>query len=170
MQKVAILYDASQAVLSAVDQDEVLEQILAILRDYFHVNNVTILLLNEQKTELVPKAQIGWGSGKLDIKISLEDGITGAAVRQKRPVYVREVANDSRYIATCKTTRSELAVPLMVRDSVIGVLDCQSDQADFFDEETIDLLTLFFDSGLHGTAECQIALSGAAARQATRGD
>jgi diguanylate cyclase (GGDEF)-like protein len=143
MQKVAILYDASQAVLSAVDQDEVLEQILAILRDYFHVSNVTILLLNEQKTELIPKAQIGWGSGKLDIKISLEDGITGAAVRQKRPVYVREVANDSRYIATCKTTRSELAVPLMVRDSVIGVLDCQSDQADFFDEETIDLLTLF---------------------------
>ena len=64
MQKVAILYDASQAVLSAVDQDEVLEQILAILRDYFHVNNVTILLLNEQKTELVPKAQIGWGRQK----------------------------------------------------------------------------------------------------------
>ena len=143
MQKVAILYDASQAVLSAVDQDEVLEQILAILRDYFHVNNVTILLLDDRKTELIPKAQIGWASGKLDIKIPLEDGITGAAVRQKRPVYVRDVAGDSRYIATCKTTRSELAVPLMVRDSVVGVLDCQSDQVDFFDEETIDLLTLF---------------------------
>ena len=83
MQKVAILYDASQAVLSAVDQEEVLQQILAILRDYFHVNNVTILLLDDNRTELIPKAQIGWDSERLEVRIPLEDGITGSAVRAK---------------------------------------------------------------------------------------
>jgi len=40
-------------------------------------------------------------------------------------------------------TVSELSIPLMVRDSVVGVLDCQSDNPDHFDKETIDLLTLF---------------------------
>ena len=42
-----------------------------------------------------------------------------------------------------KKTRSELAIPLMVRDEVVGVLDCQSENPDHFDSETVDLLTLF---------------------------
>ena len=42
-----------------------------------------------------------------------------------------------------KKTRSELAIPLMVRDEMVGVLDCQSENPDHFDSETVDLLTLF---------------------------
>jgi GAF domain-containing protein len=52
MQKIAILYDASQAVLSTFDLDEVLRQILQIARDYFHLQNVAILLLDKEKQEL----------------------------------------------------------------------------------------------------------------------
>jgi phosphoserine phosphatase RsbU/P len=143
MQKVAILYDASQAVLSAVDLDDVLQQILAILRDYFHVQKVTILLLDEQKKELVPRVQAGGDSTKLAAIVPQDSGIIGSAMRQKRPVYVPDVTQDSRYVPICKSTRSELAVPLMVRDNVVGVLDCHSDQLNFFDAESIDLLTLF---------------------------
>ncbi len=44
MQKISILYDASQAVLSTFELDEVLQQILTIARDYFHLQNVAILL------------------------------------------------------------------------------------------------------------------------------
>ena len=52
-------------------------------------------------------------------------------------------AKDPRYFCSAKSTRSELAIPLMVRDEVVGVLDCQSEHEDYFDSETIDLLTLF---------------------------
>src|SRR6202007_3191642 len=48
-----------------------------------------------------------------------------------------------RYMCSAKTTRSELAIPLMVRDEVVGVLDCQSENLNHFTHETIDLLTLF---------------------------
>ena len=48
MQKIAILYDASQAVLSTFDLDEVLQRILVIARDYFHLQNVAILLLDKE--------------------------------------------------------------------------------------------------------------------------
>jgi diguanylate cyclase (GGDEF)-like protein len=141
MQKISMLYDASQAVLSTFELDEVLQQILTIARDYFHLQNVAILLL--ENDELYVRCQVGWDAGKDQVRLPLGKGITGAAAKQKRPVYAPDVNQDARYIRSAASTRSELAVPLMVRDHVVGVLDCQSENLDFFDSETIDLLTLF---------------------------
>ena len=143
MQKIAILYDASQAVLSTFDLDEVLQQILIIARDYFHLQNVAILLLDKESGELYVRRQVGWDEGQDKARVKLGNGITGAAAQQKRPVYAPDVTKDPRYIMASKTTRSELAVPLMVRDQVVGVLDCQSDNLNHFDSETVDMLTLF---------------------------
>jgi len=143
MQKIAILYDASQAVLSTFDLDEVLQQILIIARDYFHLQNVAILLLDKNTDELYPRCQIGWDQGHETIRLSLGTGITGAAAKQKRPLYIPDVSKDPRYVNSANRTKSELAVPLMVRDEVVGVLDCQSENLNHFDAETIDLLTLF---------------------------
>ncbi|HEY7096599.1 MAG TPA: sensor domain-containing diguanylate cyclase [Terriglobales bacterium] len=143
MQKIAILYDASQAVLSTLDLDEVLQQILMIARDYFHLQNVAILLLDRDTDELYPRSQIGWDQGHETVRLSRGAGITGAAARLKLPLYVPDVSKDPRYICSATRTRSELAVPLMVRDEVVGVLDCQSENLNHFDSETIDLLTLF---------------------------
>jgi diguanylate cyclase (GGDEF)-like protein len=143
MQKIAILYDASQAVLSTFDLDEVLRQILVIARDYFHLQNVAILLLDKEKQELYPRCQVGWDPGQERMRLSLDQGITGAAARQKRPIYSPDVLKDPQYISSAQSTRSELAIPLMARDEVVGVLDCQSANPDHFDKDTIDLLTLF---------------------------
>jgi len=75
--------------------------------------------------------------------LPLEQGITGAAARLKRPIYSPDVATDPQYISSAQSTRSELAIPLMVRDEVVGVLDCQSANLDHFDKDKIDLITLF---------------------------
>jgi len=143
MQKIAILYDASQAVLSTFDLDEVLHQILVIVRDYFHLQNVAILLLDKENGELYVRRQVGWDEGHDKLKMPVGKGITGSAAQQKRPIYAPDVRKDPRYIVSAKSTRSELAVPLMVRDEVVGVLDCQSEKLSHFDAETVDLLTLF---------------------------
>src|ERR1700680_1579100 len=141
MQKISILYDASQAVLSTFELDEVLQQILTIARDYFHLQNVAILLLD--KDELYVRCQVGWDAGHDKVRLPIGTGITGTAAQQKRPIYAGDVSQDARYILSAKNTRSELAVPLMVRDDVVGVLDCQSENLNHFDSETIDLLALF---------------------------
>jgi diguanylate cyclase (GGDEF)-like protein len=143
MQKIAILYDASQAVLSTFDLDEVLSQILIIARDYFHLQNVAILLFDKETQELYLRSQIGWDSGSEGVRVPIGEGITGAAAGQRRPVYVPDVTKDSRYRMSARTSKSQLAVPLLVRQEVVGVLDCQSENLDHFDPETIDLLTLF---------------------------
>jgi diguanylate cyclase (GGDEF)-like protein len=143
MPRIAVLYDAGQAVLSTFDLDEVLKRILAIAHDYFHLRNVAILLLNQETHELCVRSQLGWDEGKDTIRLAADEGITGAAVSKKQPVYAPDVSQDPRYICAAKSTLSELAIPLMVRDEVVGVLDCQSDQLNHFDHETIELLTLF---------------------------
>ena len=96
MQKIAVLYDASQAVLSTFDLDEVLNQILMIARDYFHLQNVAILLLDKNTRELQVRSQIGWDAGMDQLRLTLDMGITGAAAQLKRPVYVPDVSKDSR--------------------------------------------------------------------------
>jgi diguanylate cyclase (GGDEF)-like protein len=143
MNRIAVLYDAGQAVLSTFDLDEVLQRILGIARDYFHLRNVAILLLEKQSQELYVRSQIGWDEGQDKARLSMGQGITGAAALKKQPVYAPDVRQDPRYFCSAKSTCSELAIPLMVRDEVVGVLDCQSDNVDHFDSETIDLLTLF---------------------------
>jgi diguanylate cyclase (GGDEF)-like protein len=143
MNKIAVLYDAGQAVLSTFDLDEVLQRILEIAHDYFHLRNVAIVLLDQKSQQLYVRSQIGWDEGQDKVLLPPGKGIMGAAALKKQPVYAPDVSKDPRYFCSAKSTRSELSIPLMVRDEVVGVLDCQSDRVNHFDSETIDLLTLF---------------------------
>jgi diguanylate cyclase (GGDEF)-like protein len=146
-QKIALLYDASQAILSTFDLDEVLNQILTIIRDYFQLQNCAVLLLDNPSQQLYVRAHLGQrdleGDLKLGYRVSLEKGLIGAAARLKRPIYAPDVSKDPRYLKGVPETKSEVAIPLMVRDQVVGVLDFQSDQLSFFDSSMVDLLTLF---------------------------
>ncbi len=143
MHKVAILYDAGQAVLSTFDLDEVLHRILRTVRDYFHLQYIAILLPDEDTQELYVRRHIGWDDERDKLHLPFGKGIIGVAAKEKRAIYVPDVSKDQRYVATVKGTQSELALPLMVRDQIVGVLDCQSANLDHFDQETIDLLMLF---------------------------
>ncbi len=143
MQKIALLYDASQAVLSTFDLDEVLNQILTIIRDYFQLQNGAVLLVDNHTQELYVRAHRGQGNLETGYRLPMGAGLVGAATKLKRPVYSPDVTKDARYLKKVDETRSEVAIPLMVRDQVVGVLDFQSDQVNFFDSSMIDLLTLF---------------------------
>src|SRR3954471_8187828 len=127
MQKIAILYDASQAVMSTFDLDEVLSQILSIVRDYFHIQNAAVLLLDKPSQVLRVRSHFGRNEREKDFKLRIGEGLIGASARLKRPVYVPDVRKDPRYVEGFPSTRSELSIPLMVRDEVVGVLDLQSD-------------------------------------------
>ncbi|HLZ40479.1 MAG TPA: diguanylate cyclase [Candidatus Sulfotelmatobacter sp.] len=143
MPNIAVLFDASRAVLYTFDLDEVLQRILAIARDHFHLRNVAVLSIDKEAQQLCVRSQIGWDEGKDTIRLGIHEGITGAAVAARQPIYVPDVSRDPRYVNSAQSTRSELAIPLMVGEEVAAVLDCQSDRLDHFDAETIELLTLF---------------------------
>ena len=72
---------------------------------------------------------------KID-NIPFGKGITGAAAESHEPVRVLDTAADPRYITSHPGIRSELAVPLIVQDRVVGVLDVESERIAFFTEIT----------------------------------
>src|SRR4029077_11179086 len=143
VQKIAILYDASQAILSTFDLDEVLNRILTIIRDFFQLQNGAVLLMDKSGEELQVRAHLGRSNLDVGYRIPKGKGLTWAAAETKRPVYAPDVTKDPRYLRKVDETRSEVSIPLMVRDEVVGVLDFQSEQVDYFDVDKIDLLTLF---------------------------
>lgn len=141
-QKIAIVHDASQAVLASVDLDEVLRQILSVIRDHFPLQSATVLLLDKAKKNLLVRAYLGHCQPEPGFFIPIEKGLTGAAARLRQPVCAPDVSKDPRYLEKAKGICSELAIPLVVRDDVVGVLNLQSEKLDFFDPATIDLFTL----------------------------
>ncbi len=59
-------------------------------------------------------------------RIPLHQGICGAAASSGRTVVVDDVASDPRYLACSIETKSEIVVPVFVRDKVVGELDIDS--------------------------------------------
>lgn len=137
------MFDASRAVLSTFDLDEVLQRILGIAREYFNLQSAAILLVDREAQQLYVRAHSGWEGQQDSVYVGLHEGLTGAAVEKRQPVYVADVNLDARYVSSGPSTRSELAIPLMLGDEVVAVLDCQSDRPEHFDNEAIELLTLF---------------------------
>src|SRR5437879_11987334 len=97
MQKIAILYDASQAVLSTFELDEVLQQILIIARDYFRLPIVSILLLDKETNELYVRSQIGWDQKSDGVRVPIWAGLIGRAAKVMRPGCVPDVTTAPRY-------------------------------------------------------------------------
>src|SRR5689334_5014597 len=98
MQKLSILYDASQAVLSTFRLDEVLTRILDTLGEFFQIEHRAILLLDESTNTLRVHSHNGWLVDASQHVIPVGQGVTGRAAAQKLPVYVPDVADYPAYI------------------------------------------------------------------------
>lgn len=70
------------------------------------------------------------------------EGVVGAAAQTKRPVLIHDTDEDERYVAAVEGIRSEVAVPLILKDEMIGVLDLESDQVGAFSAEHMRVLSL----------------------------
>lgn len=66
------------------------------------------------------------------VRIELNRGICGAAASQKKSVIVEDVNNDPRFLACSLSTRSEIVVPLLDGETVLGEIDIDSDQPGHF--------------------------------------
>jgi sigma-B regulation protein RsbU (phosphoserine phosphatase) len=100
-----------------------------------------ILLLDEERRELVLRKSVSYGSIQEKTRIKLGEGLTGIAAETKQPILVSDVRQDPRYLELIPETRSELVVPLVTKDRVVGVFDLESSQLDRFNEEHVKVLT-----------------------------
>jgi sigma-B regulation protein RsbU (phosphoserine phosphatase) len=136
------LAEIGHEVASILELDELLEHIAVLARRLVDYRTFGILLLNEATDELEIKLAIRY-QDRLNLpKVKVGDGIVGYAALHKQPVIVPDVSVDPRYIEVVPDCRSELAVPLLIKDRVVGVFDLESPELDAFHKEHVEILTL----------------------------
>lgn len=132
----------SQEFSSILDLDELLSKIAASVRTLINYDAFSIFLVDSEKRVLRHRFSVRYDQRVHVDNILLDEGITGAAARTREPVRVMNTLNDPRYISSHPNIHSELAVPLMVQDRVIGVLDVESERAGAFSEDHQQTLSL----------------------------
>jgi sigma-B regulation protein RsbU (phosphoserine phosphatase) len=132
----------SQEFSSILDLDELLAKIGAMVRTLVAFDGFSIMLLDESSMLLRHRFGLRYDQRVNQDHIPLGTGITGAAAELREPIRVENTAEDPRYIASTPGIRSEIAVPLLTKDGVIGVMDLESERVGFFTEEHVQLLTL----------------------------
>jgi diguanylate cyclase (GGDEF)-like protein len=142
LRDVALLNESSQLILAGGDLDTVLHQILLIVRTYFSVVNCAVFLMDENGTELYCRARNGYPDSRPKYRVGI-DGIVGWSAKAKQPVSVPDVHQEPRYIAGHPSVQSELALSLLVRGDLLGVLDVESDRLGFFSPQMVQVLSIF---------------------------
>jgi len=137
----ATLYEIGKETSSILDLDALLQRLAEIVKRVIDYEMFGILLLDEEREELVLRKAVNFGAGKERTRLPVSEGLCGAAVRSREPVLVGDVQKDPRYVSLVPETRSELVVPLVVKDRVIGVFDLESPVLDRFTEQHVKVLT-----------------------------
>jgi len=125
-----------------LDLDELLRRIAKLARRVVNYRTFGILLLNEETQELEMKVAVRYGDNVVVPRVKVGAGLVGYAALHKQPVMVPDVSVDPRYIKVVDDARSELAIPLLLKDRCIGVFDLESPELDAFDKRDVEILTL----------------------------
>ena len=135
-QTLAVLTEISRDISSILDLDELLERIGQLLRRLIDYQMFSILLLNERDEALETEFAVRFGERYIpQERVPLGRGLIGVAIQTHAPVYSPDVRRDPRYHMVNPLTRSELAVPLLYKKKVIGVLDLEHTRSNYFNED-----------------------------------
>ena len=133
-----LLHDVSREITSILDREELLRRVAQRVKKLVNYQLFSLMLWNERTQLLESVFRMHYGDSiPTRLCLPLNQGITGTSAAERRAIRVADTLTDSRYIQ-CETgvvVRSELVVPLLLRDRLIGVLDLESTQAHAFTAE-----------------------------------
>jgi sigma-B regulation protein RsbU (phosphoserine phosphatase) len=135
------LAEIGRDVASVLDVDELFSRIAQLTKRVIDYRTFGILLLNE-RGELEMKLAVQYGE-KVEVpRVQLGEGLVGYAALHREAVLVPDVSQDPRYIKLVPDVRSELAIPMLLKDRCIGVVDLESPELDAFSKRDVEILTL----------------------------
>ena len=136
------LAEIGREMSSILDLDVLLTRIAGLTKRLIDYRTFGILLLNEATQELDMKFAVRYGEDATSKRVKLGQGLVGWAAEHKEPVLVSDVSKDPRYLNLVPDARSELVIPMLIKDRCIGVFDLESPELDAFTKEHKELLTL----------------------------
>ena len=131
----SLLYEVSREITSILDREELLRRVAERVKKIVDYDVFSVMLWSEKTQYLETAFAMRYGDAIASReRMPLHKGLTGTAAGQRRVVRVNDTLTDSRYIrcVTGVETRSELVVPLVLQDRLIGVLDLESAQTNAF--------------------------------------
>ena len=135
------LAEIGREVTSLLDLDQLFSRLAQLTKRVVDYRTFGILLLNDGG-ELEMKLAVQYGE-KVDVpRVRLGEGLVGYAALHKEAVLVPDVSQDPRYIKLVPDVRSELAIPMLLKDRCIGVVDLESPELDAFSKRDVEILTL----------------------------
>ena len=138
-----LLLEVADVVNTTLDLDTTLRRVAELVRKVIDYEIFAILLVNEKNQDLRIRFQVGYAREIAErIKVKIGQGVTGIAAQRREAILVDDVSKHPEYISVVAGVRSELAVPLIVKNRVIGVLNLEAQEAGRFTEEHKRLLTL----------------------------
>jgi len=138
-----VLNEVSREISSILDVEELLRRAAELVKRVIDYQILSIMLYDEEQHIFRHRVDVKHGQrvqGKL--RVAATEGIVGAAATLREPVLVRDVTSDPRYLMVNPETRSELSIPMMHKGKVIGVLDLESPQLNYFTEEHVQTLSI----------------------------
>lgn len=139
----SLLIEVADVLNTTLDLDTLLQRVGEVVKRVIDYEIFSVLLLNERTQELRFRFQIGHLPEIAErIRVKVGDGVTGRAAQERQSILVDDVSKDDRYIEAVPRVRSELAVPLITKNKVIGVMDLEAREPSYFKEEHARLLSL----------------------------
>jgi phosphoserine phosphatase RsbU/P len=138
-----VLNEVSREISSILDVEELLRRAAELVKRVIDYQILSILLYDEAQHVFRHRLDVKHGQrvqGKL--RVAATEGLVGAAASLREPVLAPDVSTDPRYLMVNPETRSELAIPMMIKNKVIGVLDLESPQLNYFTDEHVQTLTI----------------------------
>jgi sigma-B regulation protein RsbU (phosphoserine phosphatase) len=139
---VAYLAQLSDALNTTLDLQTLLNRTSELVRTIIPYRIFAILLLNDRTHELRMRFQIGHTPETERTRVPLGRGVVGQVALTRQAILLNDVSTSDIYIPANPEVRSEMAVPLIAKNRLIGVLDIESEQANYFRPEHLHLLTL----------------------------
>jgi sigma-B regulation protein RsbU (phosphoserine phosphatase) len=134
----------SRQISEIVDLDDLLDAVINTMEKIIPFDAGGIFLIDDYAEFFYAKKIKGYKSGKFrDLRLKLEVGIIGKAIREKRTIIINNVADNRDYYSLRESTKSQLTSPLFVGGEVIGVFSLESNQIDYFVAKDIDYLNAF---------------------------
>jgi sigma-B regulation protein RsbU (phosphoserine phosphatase) len=139
---VAYLMQLADALNTTLDLETLLRRTAELVSAVIPYRIFAILLLNDRTRELRMRFQIGHTPEVERQRIPMGKGVAGQVALTRQPVLLNDVSSSEDYLPANPDVRSELAVPLIAKNRLIGVMDIESEQAGYFGPEHLRLLTL----------------------------
>lgn len=136
------LIEIGQELASSTNLESLLGRILDVSRDVFHFENAIIRLLEEETGQLVSVASYGYDEQAVMQPLALGQGVMGKVAATGRPLLINDLGEIDDYVEGISNARSELAVPLVARDKVVGVFNVESPRPAAFRREDLELLMI----------------------------